>query len=65
MPQSSDLHEVNQVQWLILFSGDFIYHGELNIYQEDMNGFIVKAEELGLKGLTGASSEETVKLKKD
>ena len=39
---------------------DFIYHGEVNIYQEDLEGFLAIAEELGLKGLTGTSSEETV-----
>ena len=38
---------------------DFIYHGEVNIYQEDLDGFLAIAEELGLKGLTGAFSEET------
>ena len=38
---------------------DFIYHGEVNIYQEDLDGFLAIAEELGLKGLTRTSSEET------
>ena len=32
---------------------DFIYHGEVNIYQEDMDGFLSLAEELQLKGLSG------------
>ena len=39
---------------------DFIYQGEVNIYQEDLDGFLAIAEELGLKGLTRASLEETV-----
>ena len=34
---------------------DFIYHGETNIYQEDLDGFLALAEELQLKGL--ATSE--------
>ena len=32
---------------------DFIYHGETNIYQEDVDGFLTLAEELQLKGLDG------------
>ena len=32
---------------------DFIYHGEANIYQEDLDGFLSLAEELQLKGLSG------------
>ena len=34
---------------------DFIYHGEANIYQEDLDSFLVLAEELQLKGLNGDS----------
>ena len=34
---------------------DFIYHGEANIYQEDLDGFLVLAEELQLKGLVGSN----------
>ena len=30
---------------------DFIYHGEILIYQEDLNDFLGIAEELGIKGL--------------
>ena len=30
---------------------DFIYHGETNIYQEDLDGFLALAEELQLKVL--------------
>ena len=32
---------------------DFLYRGEANVYQEDLNSFLVIAEELQLKGLTG------------
>ena len=38
---------------------DFIYQGETNIYQEDLDGFLALAEELKLKGLTGAQSLKT------
>ena len=37
---------------------DFIYLGEANIYQEDLDGFLALAEDLQLKGLTGASDIE-------
>ena len=33
---------------------NFIYHGEVNIFQEDLNDFLSLAEELELKGLTGS-----------
>ena len=32
---------------------DFIYHGEVNIHQEDLDGFLVLAKEFKLKGLLG------------
>lgn len=32
---------------------DFIYHGEVNIHQEELEGFLHLAEDLELKGLTG------------
>ena len=38
---------------------DFIYYGEANIFQEDLNEFLAMAEDLQLKGLTGSSKEET------
>ena len=38
---------------------DFIYHGEANIYQEDLDGFLALAEELKLRGLAG-SEENTL-----
>ena len=36
---------------------DFIYHGEVNIHQEDLEGFLLLAEELELKGLTGGTDD--------
>ena len=36
---------------------DFIYHGEANIYQEDLDGFLTLADELKLKGLTGSNNK--------
>ena len=35
---------------------DFIYHGEANICQEDLDGFLALAEELQLKGLAGSQN---------
>ena len=32
----------------------FMYHGEVNIFQEDLDDFLSLAEELGLKGLTSS-----------
>ena len=32
---------------------DFLYHGEVNIYQDNLDNFLTKAEELKLKGFTG------------
>ena len=36
---------------------DFIYHGQVNIEQEDLNDFLQIAEDLELKGLTSVNSE--------
>ena len=36
---------------------DFIYYGEANIYQEDLDGFLALAEELQLKGLSGTKGD--------
>jgi len=36
---------------------DFIYHGEVNIAQVDLDGFLALAEEMQLKGLTGNDKE--------
>ena len=38
---------------------DFIYYGEANIYQEDLDGFLALAEELQLKGLAGAQDDSS------
>ena len=37
---------------------DFLYCGETNVYQEDLDSFLAIAEELQLKGLMGKSSQE-------
>ena len=37
---------------------DFLYFGEANVYQENMDSFLAIAEELKLKGLTGQTSSE-------
>ena len=37
---------------------DFIYHGEANIYQEDLDGFLALAQELQLKGLEGTQDNQ-------
>ena len=38
---------------------DFMYNGEADIYEEDLNDFLAVAEELELKGLTGPENKET------
>ena len=43
---------------------DFIYQGETNIFQEDLEAFLLIAEELQLKGLVG-EKEEPLKAGKD
>ena len=38
---------------------NFLYHGEVTIFQEDLNDFLEIAEELHLKGLTkGGNSDQ-------
>ena len=37
---------------------DFLYFGEANIFQENLNDFLALAEELKLKGLTGNSENK-------
>ena len=37
---------------------DFIYNGEVSIYQEDLNDFLAVAEEMEIKGLTGTAQEK-------
>ena len=36
---------------------DFLYYGEANVNEENLNAFLDLAEELRLKGLTGSSTE--------
>ena len=38
---------------------DFIYFGEANIYQDNLDSFLVLAEELKLKGLTGTEKNKS------
>ena len=44
---------------------EFIYHGEANVYEEDLNDFLVIAEELDLKGLCGSSQSEDTQLSRN
>ena len=37
---------------------DFFYHGEANVFQENLDSFLVLAEEFELKGLRGNQTEE-------
>ena len=37
---------------------DFLYHGEANVFQENLDSFLAVAEELQLKGLTGKMDEK-------
>ena len=37
---------------------DFLYYGEANVYQENLDSFLVLAEELQLKGLRGNQTEK-------
>ena len=36
---------------------EFLYHGEANLFQDDLDSFLAIAEELQLKGLIGTSEE--------
>ena len=36
---------------------DYIYYGEVNVYQEDLKDFLTIAEELGIKGLAKDSTQ--------
>jgi len=37
---------------------DFLYYGEANIYQENLDSFLAIAEELQLKGLEGSKDQQ-------
>ena len=39
---------------------DFLYFGEANVYQEELDSFLAIAEEIKLKGLTGQTSNNDV-----
>ena len=39
---------------------DFLYCGEANVYQENLDSFLAIAEELKLKGLTGQTSNDVM-----
>ena len=39
---------------------DFLYFGEVNVYQENLDSFLAIAEELKLKGLSGQTSSDLV-----
>ena len=39
---------------------DFLYSGEANFYQEDLDSFLAIAEEIQLKGLTGQTSNNLI-----
>ena len=43
---------------------NFMYHGEVNVNQEDLQNFLAAAEELRIKGLSQASSSHDSKLEK-
>ena len=43
---------------------DFLYFGEANVYQHNLDSFLATAEEFQLKGLTGELNEEDVKEEK-
>ena len=46
------------IKWKHLSSVvDFMYHGEVDIFQEDLNEFLTVAEDLQLKGLEGNATE--------
>ena len=42
---------------------DFLYYGEANVFQENLDSFLALAEELRLKGLTGGAEAEKESVK--
>ena len=44
---------------------DFLYYGEANVYQEDLDSFLAIAEEIQLKGLTNQSSKDLFQEKEE
>ena len=44
---------------------DFLYRGEANVFQENLDSFLVIAEELQLKGLMGKTDEKVEDYKED
>ena len=43
---------------------DFLYFGEANVSQENLESFLAIAEELQLKGLTGQKESKSIKNEK-
>ena len=44
---------------------DFLYHGESNVFQENLDSFLAIAEELQLKGLMGKTDEKAEDYRED
>ena len=44
---------------------DFLYFGEANVYEEDLDSFLAIAEEIQLKGLTGQTTTNMVEEQKN
>merc|ERR1719187_980249 len=44
---------------------DFLYFGEANVYQENLDSFLAVAEELQLKGLMGSGAEKEIEEAKE
>ena len=44
---------------------DFLYRGEANVFQENLDSFLAIAEELQLKGLMGKTDEQVENCKED
>ena len=44
---------------------DFLYRGEANVFQENLDSFLAIAEELQLKGLMGKTEDKSRNLEED